>query len=424
VNIRFLIALAAILFSALPSSAQTNEGWDARFFPTTNASVRVYDSSNVVYASDVIISQMIYAVNERWVIANRFSESQNQQTWETYQFFALNYPIYVRRPEQALANVKDGLKRILSVYVKSYNETNFLPDTVEYYNSTNILTETGLPPDFFDVIPVRNLMGNSSFSTNAADYGWDGAYRIINKLTNTLAAGSFAKYERRGSCDLSGAGLSSSLIGGIQFFSPPQISENYSIFENRTIWLSPETIRKNDLLFDFGKKTYQGMRENIYELFPYLLTNATAKTFQTEFSGFQVYPDPQNFPGSIFIQCPPDYGYALPNQGVVDTYTEICTSNTVWRQGESLTFFEPLFNSGIVYPLPQQFAAPATLICGAAQILADIECYANFEEFDSTIITACDGVTDIYAGAATSASASTETTIQFVNIVSWGFQYK
>jgi hypothetical protein len=418
VNIRFLIALAAILFSALPSLAQTNEGWDARFFPTTNANVRVYDSSNVVYASDVIISQMIYAVNERYVAATKIN------TWDVFDNFEINYGEYIRRPEVALAEVKQGIKNIASSFVRSYSLANFSPDTIVYYNRINILFELDLPADFFEVTPVRNLMGNSSFSTNAADYGWDGAYRCLNLLTTTFEEGVFARYEQRQTCSIFGAGLSDSADGAFRVFDPPDLVGSYSIQDYAGRYESPTNINAQTLIFDYGRKTYRSILQTLFNQFPHIVTNSVAQVFEVQNFSFDIYPSPGNFAPRGFTVCPPDYAYALPNQEVAEDFTISCVSNTTYSRAGELVYFENLVNNQHIYPLPEFFTEGEGLRCSAQQILAAMTCYVQFEEFEQSIIIGCDGSEDIYSSANDFKSAQTESSVNFDHIVTWGFQYK
>jgi hypothetical protein len=418
VNIRFLIALAAILFSALPSLAQTNVGWDTRFFATTNKPIRVHESNAVIYASDVIISQMIHAVNERYVATTKDS------TWTVFDTFQINYKFYIRKPEIALIEIKQGIKQILPHFVQSYSETNFSPGTIVYYNSTNILLQLGLPPDFFDVTPVRNLMGNSAFATNSVAYGWDGAYRCINLLINTFESGVFAKYEERGTCSISGAGLSENETGVFSVFNPPELEEFYGIQESSSSYNSPTNITAQTTRFDYGKKTYRTISENLFDEYPYIVTNAIAKTFDFEGFGFDIFPGPENYSPRGFNVCPRNYAYALPNQDVYDQISENCVSNVPYVASGQITYTESLLNNGYVYPLPQSFTEGGGLRCSASQIIASMQCYAQFEEFDSSVILGCDGDTEIFFGADGFKNAQTAATINFANIVTWGFRYK
>jgi hypothetical protein len=418
VNIRFLIALAAILFSVLPSQAQTNVGWDTRFFATTNKPVRVHESNVVIYASDVIISQMIHAVNERYVATTKDS------TWAVFDTFQINYKFYIRKPEVALHQVKQGIKGVLSSFVQSYSTTNFSPDTIVYYDATNILLQLELPLDFFDVTPVRNLMGNSSFSTNSAAYGWDGAYRCINLLTNTFETGVFARYEERGTCSISGAGLSENETGVFNVFNPPELRGFYGIQESSSSYNSPTNITAQTTRFDYGKKTYRTISENLFDEYPYIVTNAIAKTFDFEGFAFDMFPSPDNYSTRGLDVCPTNYAYALPNQDVYDQISQNCVSNVPYVASGQITYTESLLNNGYVYPLPQSFTEGGGLRCSASQILASMQCYRQFEEFDQSIILGCDGDTEIFSGADEFKNAQTAATINFAHIVAWGFQYK
>jgi hypothetical protein len=418
VNIRFLIALAAILFSALPSLSQTNSGWDDRFFPTTQKPLRVKDGEGIVFASDVIISQMVYAVNERWIIAYKEQETPANRTWSKYQNFETLYPQYIRKPETALEDVKSAISSILFSYVRSYDEDNFVPELVEYYTLETLLIDADLPENFFEFTPVRNLMGNSAIGTNSA-YGWDGAYRCLNLLTNTLEIGVFAKYENRVICEISGSGLSDG-FDSRQALDFPQLSFSYGASENLQRWDSPgvDSATKS---FDYGKKTYRTISSEVFEQHAYVVTNAIAKPFQTVSVNFDLEPGAESF--FAFVSCPEDYFFEYPNKDVVDQFSALCASNTQYQEFDEISYSDKIISSDYVYPVPNTFTEAESGPCNASSILSAMKCVVLFQASDQTFISDCEQESDIGSGdrykrASTSASAS------FVNIVSWGFKYK
>jgi hypothetical protein len=183
---RFLIALLAILFSALPSHAQ----WDSRFWPANEKPARVGGIFNRVYQSDVITSNIYRAVDERiWAITKTSGISYDE------------YPYGSRFPERSL----EELKFILRPYVKEFlDQSRFpLPNqpssvvqsqtndliVLTYWNETNLLNYCQLPLDFFTYTPIRNLAGHPGIGsanwTNSAAYGWDAMRKVLTNLIYT-----------------------------------------------------------------------------------------------------------------------------------------------------------------------------------------------------------------------------------------------
>jgi hypothetical protein len=174
---RFLAVLAAIL-----CSASSNAAWDDRFFPTTNAPLRADGG----FAFDVVASQMVWAVHERYWAVNKTSG------WDYVSTFNLR-----ERPrdyEEVMGAVKTGVFQIVSRFIDTSATTNG-PNELIYHTSTGLLARLSLPEDYFYVNPIRNPMGHDWPTNNPAgqkgrDYGWHGLYMILTNLTHT--------YENRG----------------------------------------------------------------------------------------------------------------------------------------------------------------------------------------------------------------------------------
>jgi hypothetical protein len=177
VNIRLLIALAAILFSA-----SSNADWDSRFFPTTNAPLR----SGGDFAFDVVASQMVWAVNERyWAVKKTngwlFAEEPIERGPRFY--------------EEVMLDVKAGLRSIIGDFLDISAMTNG-PNELIYHTPVGLLSRLALPEDYFDVVPVRNPMGhdwptNNPSGQKGKDYGWHGLYMILTNLTHTYENAGF-----------------------------------------------------------------------------------------------------------------------------------------------------------------------------------------------------------------------------------------
>jgi hypothetical protein len=186
VNIRFLIALAAILFSALPSIA----AWDERFWPASEKPTRISAGPNRAFQSDVVTSNIFRAVDERlWAATKTTGTGYNQ------------YPYDARFPDKHLAEMKLQLRNAISSFLDQTSfPTPFDPTSVIVttssnsslqlitWNESSLLAYCGLPADFFNVTPPRNLAahpGITSPGINYANYGWDAMRRVITNLIYT-----------------------------------------------------------------------------------------------------------------------------------------------------------------------------------------------------------------------------------------------
>jgi hypothetical protein len=192
---RFLVALAATLFSASSDAA-----WDSRFFPTTNAPLRVDET----FAFDVVASQMVWAVSERyWAVKKTsgwmYREPGSSEFIDAIQWYTNQPP---RKYENILLAVKTGVGAIVKDFLDIDAMTNG-PNEIIYHTTTGLLARLSLPQDYFDVIPVRNAMGHDWPTNNPArqsgkDYGWHGLYMIMSNLTHTLEGGFLKEiYEER-----------------------------------------------------------------------------------------------------------------------------------------------------------------------------------------------------------------------------------
>jgi hypothetical protein len=196
VNIRFLIALAAILFSALPSFAN----WDSRFWPTSESSPRKYEGATVVFQADVVTSNIAYAVGERHDAA--FLEGSGESIASDIIGWL------PRKPENALIEAKQNILQFLPYYIdqtrsmSNNNPATAVITSLVYWNITNILIHCNLPTNFFEYTPVRNLAGHEGTGaghwTNSAAYGWEATRKVLTNLIYTYQLeGLLPKEERK-----------------------------------------------------------------------------------------------------------------------------------------------------------------------------------------------------------------------------------
>jgi hypothetical protein len=168
---RSILILLAIYTLASPSLGQ----WDSRFFPTTNKPVRVMDGSNVVFASDVIVSQMVYAVDERWRIANA---GVNWPPLDQLDVIFEEGKI-VRLPEALLSSIKTAIVQVCSSYVNLVDGPFDDDNEIVFWSPASIIEHLQLPTNYWDYTPVRFLMADSN--------GWNGAYQAVNLLLTTVS---------------------------------------------------------------------------------------------------------------------------------------------------------------------------------------------------------------------------------------------
>jgi hypothetical protein len=181
VNIRFLIALAAILFSALPSLAN----WDNRFWPASEKPARVGSGTNRIFQANVITSNIAAAVRERFeAVAGEeiiYVEEDILAYGERFQ-------------ERGLVEAKQFIKQTLTGFL---DQTRFpspnSPSSAQitnlvYWSVSNILVHCNLPTNFFDYTPPRNLAAHPGITSTNIDYtqyGWDATRKVITNLIYT-----------------------------------------------------------------------------------------------------------------------------------------------------------------------------------------------------------------------------------------------
>jgi hypothetical protein len=181
VNIRFLIALAAILFFALPSLA----GWDERFWPANEKPARKGVGASAVFQADVITSNIAFAVKER---VEAISKEDSTYVVED---ITGSLP---RKPELSLSEAKQILQgKIGSFLDQTRFPSPYQPSSAQitnliYWSVSNILVHCNLPTNFFDYTPPRNLAahpGITSTNIDYAKYGWDATRKVITNLIYT-----------------------------------------------------------------------------------------------------------------------------------------------------------------------------------------------------------------------------------------------
>jgi hypothetical protein len=179
VHTLYLIALAGIL-----CFGSSNAQWDERFFPTPSAPLRAGGD----FAFDVVASQMVWAVNERYWAVNK------SQGWDYFDQYDLQGP-RSRFHEPVMGAVKTGLYFIVTSFLDVAAMTNG-PNHLVYHSRTGILAKCGLSNDFWSVIPTRNPMGHdwpldNPSAQKGKDYGWHGIYLILSNLTHTYEGKGF-----------------------------------------------------------------------------------------------------------------------------------------------------------------------------------------------------------------------------------------
>lgn len=191
---RFLVVLVAILFSALPSLA----GWDTNFWPTATSPSRVVDvaHTSVVFQSDVVVSQVVYALHERvWAV-----DKDGSSTTAVYDD---NDP---RWQEQTLQAVKNEARSIVSRFLNHTTWTDRNPinakiSNLVYWTASTILSANNLPADFWTNTPVRNLMGTPGPTNMYAGwmdgsvYGFESMRTILTNLLYTFDDEGLFKFQ-------------------------------------------------------------------------------------------------------------------------------------------------------------------------------------------------------------------------------------
>jgi hypothetical protein len=179
------VALLATFIAALPSQA----AWDDRFWPANEKTPRKKDGANWVFQSDVVTSNIYYAVDER-IRAVAITVGIGYE----------EYPYGPRFADRSLHEMKQLLEPRIKDYLDQtrfsspYDPTSAQMTNLIFWNVTNILIHCELPTNFFSYTPPRNLAGHEGTGaehwTNSAGYGWDAMRKVITNLIYT--------YEPRG----------------------------------------------------------------------------------------------------------------------------------------------------------------------------------------------------------------------------------
>lgn len=239
-----IITLAAIFTVASSSFA----AWDARFFPTPNKPHRIREDAQTFYKSDVVVSQIWEAIDERYWAATQSDSTLDPQ----------NAP--VRFPDVSLQLAKDQVKAILGAYIDniSYSNNAQLATNRPFntYSVSNVVAYFNLPTNFFDYTPPRNLMGDTNWAngsapaywTNSARYGWEPLRTVITNLRWTAEGGGILKtlqyneqvYSADDTKQCKGSGNVYNNDGLIEIpFADLTITNylvNISIYEGYTLW--------------------------------------------------------------------------------------------------------------------------------------------------------------------------------------------
>jgi hypothetical protein len=186
----------ATFIAALPSLAQSTNGWDDRFWPANEKPPRAKDGTNWVFQSDAATLNLIEALRERvWAI-----------TKEDLSVVEDVLAYLPKRPEQSLAEIKLSTSVLVRNFIDQtrfptpFDPTSIVVNTPTSsvlsfvnWNITNILTHCELPTNFFTYTPVRNLAGHEGTGaahwTNSALYGWDALRKVLTNLIYTASDG-------------------------------------------------------------------------------------------------------------------------------------------------------------------------------------------------------------------------------------------
>ena len=185
-NIRFLIALAAILFSALPSLAN----WDNRFWPASEKPARVGSGTNRIFQANVITSNIAAAVRERFEAV-----AGEEITYVEEDILAYGERFQERGLIEAKQLIQGTLNRFLDQtrFTSPNSPSSAQITNLVYWSVSNILVHCNLPTNFFDYTPPRNLAAHPGITSTNIDYtqyGWDAMRKVITNLIYT--------YEPRG----------------------------------------------------------------------------------------------------------------------------------------------------------------------------------------------------------------------------------
>jgi hypothetical protein len=412
VNIRFLIALAAILFSALHSDAQTNNGWDNRFFPTINSPLRV----DQVFASDVISSQMVEAVNERWIVA--FSTN-----WVNYNLAKTNN-YYQRKPEVLLNLIKGAVSNLASSFVFTNALING-PTSAIPYTAISLIDSLGIPQDFYTNTPVRGLMGGGAYSA-VNNYGWHGAYQCLNALILTKQDVGFLKRRQDETCDIS-VGFASSSGAISTNYVPPILSGSAN---------STFTYKKYDVTFlldlfnkdggyesrnivDFGSAAFYAPPIQYATTYPKLYDENTEGYTWTLFNGgASINP---------YLDVNPFFSYScsdLPNENMTEILENFSTSN-IWVNTEIIYAVnaEIVETNKLVFVSNQSSYGQIPAGNSAESLVSQMTCSIGFPEGPASVISTCTGGGELAQGDGLREAVVTGET-KYSHIIKWGFKYK
>jgi hypothetical protein len=429
--ILYPVAALAIWCSALFDASAL--GWDNRFFPTTNASARVMEQdagvTSIVFASDVIVSNMIDAVNERWEVAFRTNWPYFQSLLNT-NTLRIEYP--VRDPHGVLDEIKLALYTMLGEFVDMNLTTNG-PNDLIFYTPESLAAELGLPPEYLFITPDRNLMDYPSTNpalNNRIGYGWSGAYKIINKLTHTYLQGGFYKLGQGEVCsDGLGQGFErvtlmpageyvSSLFG----FDQAEIGYYY----DDTGKFVPMPYYRN--VGDYGQPGSFLYSASHLDSLPSLgfITNTTTTYLWQRAAQYTLEVFPNEFTSYGETYCPPGYAGDFPNSLTMEKYQTLCGTDPTWGRGATISGNPVLMPDGSYYLLEiEQTISPP---CNALDVLDDMQCWTTSEVGD---IGAGLCITEDDEGNPIEVFAPFEIKRAYVSggtiihsIIDWGFRFK
>jgi hypothetical protein len=192
------VALLATFTAALPSQAEfqyhTNT-WNTNFWPAAETPPRKRETpTNIVFQSDAISSNLIFALVERHEAALLIEQS----------FAEDMLALIPRRPDTVLQQIKDRTKELLPFYLDhtrfGTNQTSTDPrdaiiTNLIYWEVSTIAEHLEIPIDFFDKTPPRNLTEQegtgSAHWTNSIGYGWDSMRKVMTNLIYTFQTNGF-----------------------------------------------------------------------------------------------------------------------------------------------------------------------------------------------------------------------------------------
>jgi hypothetical protein len=414
VNIRYLIALAAILFSA-----SSNAAWDLRFFPTTNAPLRIGGD----FAFDVVSSQMVWAVNERvWA-------AEGEGNWLYFYEYELSKP--VKFSEVVLQEAKNKTRSILGKFLDMTKTTNG-PNNLVYYEESDLLNQLDLPGDFFERTPPRNLMGHDWPTSNTSrllgkNYGWNGLYRVLTNLTHT--------YQRNGIVlldNLSTNVITCALNNPARACQAPPIGETGATIQQKT---------KNDFVSSVAREqgyTWAGIGV-ILDSIPqviYAHENRISADFGKQAAYLWTGASPVDGRNHVANGWKKELGFAatdlLANDiltWVTDCYPATVSTNPIpWVPANSISSFEILSDQSRV--LVGGPVEPDVFTCGLCDLVDLTPAVIDGDsEIGGDIITLC-GDDYLFSGEREFDRNLTDdfprilSNLEISHIIQWDFEYK